>query len=68
MDESESRRIECMAKDCNVIVDERTVELVVEPNVLQRCVQQRQTHQFLRYENWVDLKNIGFVNTGTELC
>lgn len=39
MGESESRRIECMAKDCNVIVDERTVELVVEPNVLQRCVE-----------------------------
>lgn len=35
-EEGESRRIECMAKDCNVIVDERTVELVVEPSVLQR--------------------------------
>ncbi|POY70107.1 hypothetical protein BMF94_6881 [Rhodotorula taiwanensis] len=35
-EEGESRRIECMAKDCNVIVDERTVELVVEPPVLQR--------------------------------
>ncbi|GAA6039888.1 hypothetical protein JCM8097_006784 [Rhodosporidiobolus ruineniae] len=35
-DEGESRRIQCMGKDCNVIVDERTVELLVPPDVLSR--------------------------------
>lgn len=37
-DEGESRRIECMANDCNVIVDEKTVELLVPPDILSRCV------------------------------
>jgi len=37
-EEGESRRIECMAGDCNVIVDEKTVELLVPPDILQRCV------------------------------
>ncbi|KAK4703139.1 hypothetical protein P7C70_g3078, partial [Phenoliferia sp. Uapishka_3] len=36
MDESESRRIQCMGSKCNVIVDEKTVELLVEPAVLAR--------------------------------
>ncbi|GAA5912248.1 hypothetical protein JCM8208_001312 [Rhodotorula glutinis] len=35
-DEGESRRIECMAGDCNVIVDEKTVELLVPPDILAR--------------------------------
>ncbi|GAA5968975.1 hypothetical protein JCM11641_000796 [Rhodosporidiobolus odoratus] len=35
-DEGESRRIQCMGKDCNVIVDERTVELLVPPDILAR--------------------------------
>ncbi|BGP24209.1 hypothetical protein JCM10295v2_003117 [Rhodotorula toruloides] len=36
IDEGESRRIECMGKDCHVIVDEKTVELLVPPDVLDR--------------------------------
>ncbi|GAA5939252.1 hypothetical protein JCM1841_002933 [Sporobolomyces salmonicolor] len=36
VDEGESRRIQCMANDCNVIVDERTVELLVPPEILSR--------------------------------
>ncbi|GAA5919530.1 hypothetical protein JCM6882_004763 [Rhodosporidiobolus microsporus] len=35
-DEGESRRIQCMGNDCNVIVDERTVELLVPPDILSR--------------------------------
>ncbi|BGP39736.1 hypothetical protein JCM10450v2_003705 [Rhodotorula kratochvilovae] len=35
-DEGESRRIECMQNDCNVIVDEKTVELLVPPDILGR--------------------------------
>lgn len=38
VDEGESRRIECMGKDCHVIVDEKTVELLVPPDILDRCV------------------------------
>ncbi|BGO91165.1 hypothetical protein NBRC10512_005741 [Rhodotorula toruloides] len=36
IDEGESRRIECMGKDCHVIVDEKTVELLVPPDILDR--------------------------------
>ncbi|BGP15687.1 hypothetical protein JCM10213_006142 [Rhodosporidiobolus nylandii] len=36
VDEGESRRIQCMGNDCNVIVDERTVELLVPPDLLAR--------------------------------
>ncbi len=68
MDESESRRIECMAKDCNVIVDERTVELVVEPNVLQRCVQQRSRSSVSTGTESDLKKTFNPVKTGTELC
>ncbi|GAA6062909.1 hypothetical protein JCM10212_004358 [Sporobolomyces blumeae] len=35
-DEGESRRIQCMANDCNVIVDEKTVELLASPEILTR--------------------------------
>ncbi|KAI5474421.1 ariadne-1 [Pseudohyphozyma bogoriensis] len=36
MDESESRRIQCMGGKCGVIVDEKTVELLVEGATLER--------------------------------
>jgi ariadne-1 len=36
VDEGESRRIQCMANDCKVIVDEKTVELLVSPDILSR--------------------------------
>lgn len=36
VDEGESRRIQCMGKNCNVIVDEKTVELLVNPDILTR--------------------------------
>ncbi|KAL8292392.1 hypothetical protein RQP46_001004 [Phenoliferia psychrophenolica] len=36
MDESESRRIQCMGSKCNVVLDEKTVELLVEPETLAR--------------------------------
>lgn len=36
VDEGESRRIQCMGKNCNVIVDEKTVELLVNPEILTR--------------------------------
>ncbi|ORY88042.1 hypothetical protein BCR35DRAFT_301941 [Leucosporidium creatinivorum] len=36
VDEGESRRIQCMGSKCNVIVDEKTVELLVEEEVLER--------------------------------
>ncbi|GAA5912813.1 uncharacterized protein JCM6883_004838 [Sporobolomyces salmoneus] len=36
VDEGESRRIQCMASDCKVIVDEKTVELLVSPEILKR--------------------------------
>src|SRR5579859_6368342 len=32
-EEGESRRILCMASNCNVIMDEKTVELVVKPDI-----------------------------------
>ncbi|SCZ93170.1 BZ3500_MvSof-1268-A1-R1_Chr6-2g08505 [Microbotryum saponariae] len=35
-DEGESRRIQCMGNDCNVIVDERTVELLADDDTLAR--------------------------------
>ncbi|SCV67795.1 BQ2448_5406 [Microbotryum intermedium] len=35
-DEGESRRIQCMGNDCNVIVDEQTVELLVDDDTLTR--------------------------------
>jgi len=38
VDEGESRRIQCMGKNCNVIVDEKTVELLVNPEILTRYV------------------------------
>ena len=36
VDEGESRRIQCMGSKCNVIVDENTVGLLVEPDVLEK--------------------------------
>ncbi|GAA5881914.1 hypothetical protein JCM16303_003462 [Sporobolomyces ruberrimus] len=36
VDEGESRRIQCMASDCKVIVDEKTVELLVSPELMSR--------------------------------
>ncbi|GAA6013964.1 hypothetical protein JCM10207_000187 [Rhodosporidiobolus poonsookiae] len=36
VDEGESRRIQCMANDCNVVVDEKTVELLVPPDTVVR--------------------------------
>lgn len=36
VDEGESRRIQCMGSKCNVIVDEKTIELLVEPDVMAR--------------------------------
>ncbi|GAA5943109.1 E3 ubiquitin-protein ligase HEL1 [Sporobolomyces koalae] len=36
VDEGESRRIQCMANDCKVIVDEKSVELLVSPEVMTR--------------------------------
>lgn len=36
IDEGESRRIQCMGSKCNVIVDEKTVELLVSRDVLDR--------------------------------
>lgn len=36
VDEGESRRIQCMGSKCNVIVDEKTIELLVKPDVLER--------------------------------
>lgn len=36
VDEGESRRIQCMGSKCNVIVDEKTVELLVSRDVLDR--------------------------------
>lgn len=38
MDESESRRIQCMGSDCNTIVDEKTIELLVSKETLLRYV------------------------------
>ena len=38
VDEGESRRIQCMGSKCNVIVDEKTIELLVEPDVMARSV------------------------------
>lgn len=38
MDESESRRIQCMGSDCNTIVDEKTIELLVSKETLVRFV------------------------------
>ncbi|KAL1925647.1 uncharacterized protein VTP21DRAFT_530 [Calcarisporiella thermophila] len=35
-EEGESRRIECPAADCNLIIDEKTVQMVVTPEVHQR--------------------------------
>lgn len=36
VDEGESRRIQCMGSKCGVIVDEKTVELLVESEVLEK--------------------------------
>ncbi|KAL8277440.1 hypothetical protein RQP46_010162 [Phenoliferia psychrophenolica] len=36
MDDSESRRIQCMDSNCNVVIDEKTIELLVSPSVLVR--------------------------------
>ncbi len=35
-EEGESRHIKCPASDCKVVVDEKTVELIVKPTVLQK--------------------------------
>lgn len=35
-EEGESRRIQCMHGKCKLIVDEKTVEMVVKPNVLSK--------------------------------
>lgn len=37
-EEGESRRIQCMHAKCKLIVDERTVEMVVKPNILEKYV------------------------------
>lgn len=38
VDEGESRRIQCMGSNCHVIVDEKTIELLVAPDVFTRYV------------------------------
>jgi ariadne-1 len=38
INDGESRRIQCMGNKCNVIVDEKTVELLVSHDVLVRSV------------------------------
>lgn len=38
VDEGESRRIQCMGSDCNVVMDEATVGLLVGQDVLHRFV------------------------------
>lgn len=35
-EDGESRRVQCMEEDCKLVVDEKTVELIVEPQVFQR--------------------------------
>lgn len=35
-EEGESRRVQCMQEKCKLVVDEKTVELIVEPVMYQR--------------------------------
>jgi ariadne-1 len=34
--EGESRRIQCMEEKCNLVMDEKTVQLVIEPELFER--------------------------------
>lgn len=35
-EEGESRRVQCMQEKCKLVVDEKTVQLVVQPSIYER--------------------------------
>ncbi|TKY85350.1 hypothetical protein EX895_005512 [Sporisorium graminicola] len=49
--EGESRRVQCMREKCNLVIDERTVGLVVEPKVFER-------YKILLNRTYVDDSNV----------